>query len=80
MFTNVESKIQYHLENDKVNIEYLRIPYDSVPVSIINIKDSEILSYIKKHRDKYEIEESKEIEYIFIPDVASALEIGRAHV
>ena len=55
MFTNVESKIQYHLENDKVNIQYLRIPYDSVPDSIINIKDSEILSYIKKHRDKYEI-------------------------
>ena len=74
MFTNVESKIQYHLENDKVNIQYLRIPYDSVPDSIINIKDSEVLSYIKKRRDKYEIEESKEIEYIFIPDVASALD------
>ena len=74
MFTNVESKIQYHLENDKVNIQYLRIPYDSVPDSIINIKDSEVLSYVKKRRDKYEIEESKEIEYIFIPDVASALD------
>ena len=74
MYTNVESKIQYHLENDKVNIQYLRIPYDSVPDSIINIKDSEVLSYMKKHRDKYEVEESKEIEYIFIPDVASALD------
>ena len=74
MFTNVESKIQYHLENDKVNIQYLRIPYNSVPDSIINIKDSEVLSYMKKHRDKYEVEESKEIEYIFIPDVASALD------
>lgn len=74
MFTNVESKVQYHLENDKVNIQYLRIPYDSVPDSIINIKDSEILSYIKKRRDKYEIEESKEIEYIFVPDIASALD------
>ena len=74
MFTNVESKIQYHLENDKINIQYLRIPYDSVPDSIINIKDSEVISYMKKHRDKYEIEESKEIEYIFIPDIASALD------
>ena len=58
MSTNVESKIQYHLENDKVNIQYLRIPYDSVPDSIINIKDSEVLSYMKKHRDKYEVEEN----------------------
>ena len=76
MFTNIESKIQYHLENDKVNIQYLRIPYETVPDSIINIKDSEILSYIKKNRDKYEIEESKEIEYIYIQDVASVLDIN----
>ena len=52
MFTNVEAKIQYHIENDKVNIQYLRIPYDSVPDSIINIKDSEVISYMKKHRMK----------------------------
>ena len=51
MFTNVESKIQYHLENDKVNIQYLRIPYDSVPDSIINIKDSEVsIIYQKTQR------------------------------
>ena len=72
--TNVESRIQYHLENDKVNIQYLRIPYDNIPDSIVTIKDSEILSYMRKNRDKYELEESKKIEYIFIPDVASAID------
>ena len=49
---------------------------NSVPDSIFKIKDSEILSYIKKNKDKYEIEESKEIEYIYIPDVASELDIN----
>jgi len=72
--TNVESRIQYNLENDKVNIQYLRIPYDNIPDSIVTIKDSEILSYMRKNRDKYELEESKKIEYIFIPDVASAID------
>ena len=72
--TNVESRIQYHLENDKVNIQYLRIPYGNIPDSIVTIKDSEILSYMRKNRDKYELEESKKIEYIFIPDVASAID------
>jgi peptidyl-prolyl cis-trans isomerase D len=33
IYTDVESNIQYHLENDKVNIEYLRIPYDVIPDS-----------------------------------------------
>ena len=72
--TDVESNIQYHLENDKVNIEYLRIPYDIIPDSIIHIKDSEILSYMKNNRDNYEKGEFRKVEYVFIPDIASSLD------
>jgi len=72
--TDVESNIQYHLENDKVNIEYLRIPYDIIPDSIIQIKDSEILSYMKNNRDNYEKGEFRKLEYVFIPDIASPLD------
>ena len=74
--TNIESKIQYHLENDKVNLQYLRIPYENIPDSLFKIKDSEILSYMKKNKDEYEISESKEIEYIYIQDNASELDIN----
>ena len=74
--TNIESKIQYHLENDKVNLQYLRIPYENIPDSLFKIKDSEILSYIKRNKDQYEISESKEIEYIYIEDTASDLDIN----
>ena len=73
-YTDVESNIQYHLENDKVNIEYLRIPYDEIPDSIIQIKDSEIFSYLKNNRDNYEKGDSREVEYVFIPDAASSLD------
>ncbi len=74
--TNIESKIQYHLENDKVNLQYLRIPYENIPDSIFKIKDSELLSYMKKNKDEYEISESKEIEYIYIEDTASELDVN----
>ena len=74
--TNIESKIQYHLENDKVNLQYLRIPYENIPDSLFKIKDSEILSYIKRNKDQYEISESKEIEYIYIQDTASEIDIN----
>ena len=74
--TNIESKIQYHLENDKVNLQYLRIPYENIPDSLFIIKDSEILSYMKKNKDQYEISESKEIEYIYIQDKASEIDIN----
>ena len=74
MYTNVESNIQYHLENDKVNIEYLRIPYEIIPDSIVEIKDSEISSYLKLNRDLYETGESRKVDYVYIPDIASNLD------
>jgi len=74
IYTDVESNIQYHLENDKVNIEYLRIPFNIIPDSIIQIKDSEISSYMKNNRDNYEKGESRKLEYVFIPDIASSID------
>ena len=76
MYTNVESNIQYHLENDKVNIEYLRIPYELVPDSLINIKDSEINSYLRNKKDVYEIGASKKVEFVYVPDIASDIDIN----
>jgi len=73
-YTNADSNIQYHLENDKVNIQYLRIPYELVPDSIFNIKDSEINSYLKNKREIYEIGESKKVEFIYVPDTASNID------
>jgi peptidyl-prolyl cis-trans isomerase D len=57
--TNSESTSQFHYENDKVDIEYLRIPFEAIPDSVIKIRESEISSFLKNNRDKYEIEESK---------------------
>ena len=74
IYTDVESNIQYHLENDKVNIEYLRIPYDEIPDSIIQIKDSEIFSYLKDNRDNYEKGVFRKVDYVFIPDAASSID------
>ena len=76
IYTNVESNIQYHLENDKVNIEYLRIPYELVPDSLITIKDSEINSYVRNRKDVYEIGASKKVEFVYVPDTASDIDIN----
>ena len=76
IYTNVESNIQYHLENDKVNIEYLRIPYELVPDSLIKIKDSEINSYVRNKKDVYEIGASKKVELVYVPDTASDIDLN----
>tara|TARA_Y100001935_G_C17310678_1_gene515889 strand:+ start:5427 stop:7214 length:1788 start_codon:yes stop_codon:yes gene_type:complete len=76
LYTNVESNIQYHLENDKVNFQYLLIPYELVPDSVINVKDSEIRSFLKSNKEKYEQPALRKINYVFIEDLPSEMDVS----
>ena len=76
LYTNVESNTQYHLENDKVNIQYILIPYDLVPDSVISVKNSEIRSFLKSNNEKYKKAASRKINYVFIEDNPSELDIS----
>jgi peptidyl-prolyl cis-trans isomerase D len=78
-YTNVDSNIQYHLENDKVNMEYIRIPFETIDDSLIQIKDSDISSYLKNNRENYVKSNSVKIEYVFVPDAASNLDERTKH-
>ena len=76
LYTNVESNTQYHLENDKVNIQYILIPYDLVPDSVISVKNSEIRSFLKLNNEKYEQSASRKINYVFIEDAPSEIDVS----
>jgi len=65
----------YHYENDAVDFKYAAVPYSSIPDSTVTVSKQEISNYIAKHKDQYKVEESRDIEYVFIPLEASAKDI-----
>ena len=73
-YTDVESNLEYHLENDKVTIDYIKIPFNEIPDSIFKITNSQISNFFKKNKNNYIIDPSRIIEYVFVPDVASPLD------
>ena len=73
-YTDVESNLEYHLENDKVTIDYIKIPFNEIPDSIFKITNSQISNFIKKNKNNYIIDPSRIIEYVFVPDVASPID------
>ena len=73
-YTDVESNLEYHLENDKVTIDYIKIPFNEIPDSIFKITNSQISNFIKKNKNNYIIDPSRIIEYVFVHDVASPLD------
>jgi peptidyl-prolyl cis-trans isomerase D len=69
--TNIEAKLKYEMESNKVNFDYVVLPYSSIKDSDVKVTDEEIKEYIAKNEKKYKAEANREIEYVVIEDKAS---------
>lgn len=70
-FTELEGKDAYHRQNDKVNLKYVRLPYDNVPDSLFKISDSDIKQYLKENQKDYETQASRSVRYVIFPETAT---------
>jgi len=73
-YTDIESDLEYHLENDKVTIDYIKVSFDDIPDSLFNISNSQISNYIRKNKDDFMVDPSRVIDYVYIQDIASDLD------
>jgi len=62
--TEAEAKANYHLENDNVTIQYVQIPFDVIPDSLVEVTDAEIKKYIQEHKEEFKREETRNIQYV----------------
>ena len=69
--TLTEGELDYQLENDKVDLKYVQIPYSSIPDSLITVKKSEIEAYMKRFPKTYEVEASRNLVYVEFKEEAS---------
>ena len=69
--TLTEGELDYQLENDKVDLKYVQIPYSSVADSTISVKTSEIKAYMKLFPKKYEVEASRDLVFVEFKEEAS---------
>jgi parvulin-like peptidyl-prolyl isomerase len=69
--TLTEGELDYQLENDKVDLKYVQIPYSSVADSTISVKTSEIKAYMKRFPKKYQVEASRDLVFVEFKEEAS---------
>ena len=69
-----EGELEYHMENDKADIKYVQIPYRSIPDSTIVVKTSEVQKYIDEHQDQFEVEASRDMQYVFFSEEPSEVD------
>ncbi len=69
--TEAEAKRQYDMDNTVAEIEYLYIPYYSLSDSAVNVTDDELEAYLRDHQAEYQVEESRDFDYVSIRVIPS---------
>ena len=69
--TLAEGEFDYKLANDKVDIQYVRVPYTSIADSTIQVSKDEIAAYVKEHADDYKQERARDIRFVYFEEKAS---------
>lgn len=62
--TLADGELDHKLENDNVDIRFVQIPFASIPDSTIAVTQSDIKTYINKNKEKYEVDESRDMYFV----------------
>lgn len=62
--TQAEAKNQYVAQNSNATVDYLYVPFFSVPDSLFEASDAEMKSYLSANSEDFQREESRSLTYI----------------
>lgn len=62
--TLTEGELEYQLENDKVDLKYVQIPFSIIPDSLVKINKADIKNYIANNAKEYEVKASRDIAFV----------------
>lgn len=69
--TLADAKFKYDNQNNKVNFDFVTVPFSTVKDSDVKVSDAEITEYMKKNEKKFKADETREIEYVVVEDKPS---------
>ena len=74
--TEAEAKAAFHLENDNLNLKYVRVPFDFVDDSLVSISQNEIKAYRDENKDQYQRDSFRNIQYVKFENAATEEDIS----
>ena len=75
--TEAEAEALYHFENDNINLEYVQIPFNIIPDSLVTISDAEIKQYIKNHEVDFIREASRNLHFVSFSENPTKQDLDR---
>ncbi|TXE09224.1 peptidylprolyl isomerase [Gelidibacter salicanalis] len=69
--TLADAEVDYNMENATVDVKFVNVPYTSIDDSAVKVSKSEISDYISAHKTKYQVEASRDINFVQFAEAAS---------
>ncbi|WCO01183.1 peptidylprolyl isomerase [Psychroserpens ponticola] len=66
-----EAEVDYMLENATRDLNYVQVPFTSIADSLVDVSKADITKYIGQHKDKYEVDATRDISFVEFKEVAS---------
>ncbi|MFP2997432.1 SurA N-terminal domain-containing protein [Spongiivirga sp. MCCC 1A20706] len=63
-----EGEFAYRMENDKLDMQYVQIPFTSIADSSVTVTRSEIQAYIDSHETTFKVDESRDVQYVLFEE------------
>ena len=70
--TNEDAKVNLNENSQNVTFNYVAIPFSSIADSLVFPTDSEIKTYYKNHKENYEQDASKDVDFVVFTVIPSA--------
>lgn len=71
MPTEIDGELQYKMNNNLVDMKYVYLPYSSIADSTIVISKEQIKTYINAHKDEFEEEANRSIQFVYFEEKPS---------
>ncbi|MFB9056982.1 SurA N-terminal domain-containing protein [Mariniflexile ostreae] len=62
--TLAEGTLEYNLESNKVDLEYVQIPYTSIADSTVKVSNADVKKYVSENKKQYKVDASRDIRYV----------------
>ena len=69
--TKAEGKFKHEIDNNKVDFDYVTLPYTNINDDEVKVSDDEIMAYIKKNSKRYKSDNTVNIDYVLFENKPS---------
>ncbi|KEO73169.1 peptidylprolyl isomerase [Anditalea andensis] len=70
--TRAEGRMEHKMANTTADVEHLFIPYYAISDNDVTVTDNELKDYIKRNKEKFQVSNARDLEYVSFPLTPSA--------